>query len=955
MKKNEKTLKNGREWGREIMGFETFSANARLLCSAATSVALMAAAMPAAAQTANPSEEVEADPEMGGIMVTGIRSSIESALGAKRNATSIVEVIASEDLGLLPDLSIADSLARLPGVTAQRVRGRSQQISIRGLGPDFSLSLLNGREVVSAGTNRGIEFDQFPSELIGSAVVYKTGDATLAAIGIAGAVDLRTVRPLDYKDRQISVSATYSRNDQPTLNPDFAPDGYRFFASYIDQNRDGTVGWSLGATAQSNPTQFISRELKTQDARPDDDRTQLVGQVRRDDDGRFYPADNPRQGAVSRNFERLSVAGALQFQPDNDLAINIDAFYTNTKDNGIFRGTETPIASWSGAQFEGATGAGPFADTATFSEVVPILRTDNEGTQSDIFAIGGNFDYKVTKNLGILVDYGFSSLKRRDIDYESYAGTGPARSGAQDRLTFTMPRSGQYSIAGELDYTDPANVLLTDPGGWGQVGFIKEPRIEDELHQLRAEARWEFDSGIIKDVRAGWLYTDRTKSFDSNESFLRASDRFTGGSLAIPANAIIGRTNTRSLGQNILAYDTSTFLTDGTYLVEKGTFDTEWVVSEQVHNFYLQANIDGDLGNVPVRGNIGLRYADTSQTSTGTIGGGVNTVDFKFGNWLPSANLAFEVAKDTYIRLAAAQTVTRARLDQMAANQNIGFNPQSCVDTTGDQRPDTVVEFSPPAVVCFGLGGGNPLLQPYISTSFDISFERYFGPASAIIIAGFHKELKDWIVDFSEIRDLTREINDAGFGGILATNPELSTGTFGGPVNFADGRITGIEGTIRANFGDFVQALDGFGGFFSVTYADAKVGNPRGGNTAIPGYSDVTWSGDVFYEKNGWRARVNARYRSGFLSEVQSFDGALLGAVALPETVVDAQIGYTFQNESGPLKGLTVLIEGINITDAPFVTQNDLLDVAGTSVIGTMPSRFESYGRTFNLTIRKNF
>ena len=127
-----------------------------------------------------------------------------------------------------------------------------------------------------------------------------------------------------------------------------------------------------------------------------------------------------------------------------------------------------------------------------------------------------------------------------------------------------------------------------------------------------------------------------------------------------------------------------------------------------------------------------------------------------------------------------------------------------------------------------------------------------------------------------------------------------------------------------------------------------------GGTISIPGYSDVTWSGDVFYEKNGWRARVNARYRSGFLSEVQNFDGGLFGADAQPETVVDAQIGYTFPNERGALSGLTVLVEGINLTNAPFVTQNDLFSAAGAQV-GTFPSRFESYGRTFNFTIRKNF
>ncbi len=917
--------------------------SARLLCGAATFLALAAGSAPALAQDAAEQPVTTAEQEGDAIIVTGIRSSIQTSLDAKRKATSIVEVIAAEDIGLLPDLSIADTLARLPGVTAQRVRGRSQQISIRGLGPDFSLALLNGREVVSAGNNRGIEFDQFPSELIGSGVVYKTGDAQLAAIGIAGAVDLRTVKPLDYKGRQITAQATYTLNDSGSLNPDFADDGYRFFGSYIDQNADGTLGWSLGVTVQSIPTQFISRELKTNQF-----------QVARTAGGVIYPADNPRQGVVSRSFERTSVAGTLQFEPTDNFSINLDGFYTDTSDSGIFRGTETPIASWSGAQFGGATGSGPFADSATYTNVVPILRTDTEGSESEIFAIGGNIEWKATDNLGFVLDYGYSTLDRNDIDYESYAGTGRARSGAQDTLTFNFAPDGRYSIDGLLDYTDPANVLLTDPGGWGQVGFIKQPIIEDELHQLRAEAYWEFDGGLIDNITVGWLYTDREKNFDSNESFLRPTAAF-GNGLAVPTNAIVGSTNTGGLGNDILAYDPSRFLTDGTYIVEKATFDTQWVVGEKVHNFYIQANIDGDLGSVPVRGNIGLRYADTEQQSTGTIGGGLlNTVGTSYDNWLPSMNLSFEIMPDTFIRLAAAKTITRSRLDQMTANQNITVNPLSCTDTNGDQIPDTVIGFNPPQLVCFNLSGGNPLLQPYSSTSYDISFEKYFSPGSAIIIAAFHKDLSDWIIDFNELVDLTQSIENAGFGAILVGAPELATGVFSGPVNFADGNITGIEGTIRVNFGDLSSALDGFGGFYSITYADAEVQNQNFNPLPIPGYSDLTWSGDIFYEKNGFRAKLAARYRSGFLSEVQNFDGSLSGANAQSETILDAQIGYTFDKPGSFLNGLGILFEVFNMTNEPFVTQNDLFDANGNNV-GAFPSRHEQYGRTFNFTIRKNF
>lgn len=940
------------------MKLMTTTASARLLCGAATGLAMMAMATPAFAQDEDPATSTDevATNDDNEIVVSGIRASIETSLEAKRESSAIVEVISAEDIGQLPDLSIADSLARLPGVTAQRVRGRSQQISIRGLGPDFSLALLNGREVVSSGNNRGIEFDQFPSELIGQGVVYKTADARLAATGIAGAVDLRTVRPLDFNERTVNLSARYVLNDNGSLNPDFSDDGYRFFGSYIDQNASGTLGWAIGATVQSNPTQFVSRELKTQDRRDSNDPSILIGQVRLSDNGLLYPADNPRQGAVSREFERVSVAGTLQFEPSDRVAITLDGLYSDTKDTGIFRGTETPIASWSGAQFDGAQGTGPFADSAQYSAVVPILRTDTEGNESEIWAAGVNAVFGVTDNLNFLVDYGYSTLDRNDIDYESYAGTGPGRSGAQDTLDFTFADNGAYSIDGLLDYTDPANVLLTDPGGWGQVGFLKQPIIQDELHQLRAELEYEFDGGFLKSIQGGWLYTDREKNFDSNESFLRASTAFTNGSYAIPAQFIVGSTDTLDLGMPILAYDPSSFLTDGTYTVEKATFDTEWVVNEKIHNFYVQANIDTLLGDAPLRGNIGLKYADTEQSSTGTIAGGAtNTVTETYGDWLPSMNLSLEVDYGTFFKVAAARTITRARLDQLAANQNIGFNTRSCTDSNNDQIPDTLVDFSIPTNVCFNLGGGNPQLQPYQATAFDLSFEKYISRGSALVIAAFYKDLDDWVIDFSDLTDASQQIRNAGYGAFLDANPEVATAIFGGPVNFGQGSIYGVETTLRLDFADLTTALDGFGGSFSYTLAEAEISDPNENFIPIPGYSEEVWSSDLYYDRGGLQAKVSARYRSGFLSEVQNFDGSLSGADALSETIIDAQIGYTFEETGSALDGLGFQVEVFNLTNEPFVTENTLFTPAGTAVAGTFPSRYEIYGRTFNFTIKKSF
>ncbi|NQY99017.1 MAG: TonB-dependent receptor plug domain-containing protein, partial [Henriciella sp.] len=555
-----------------------------------TAALTLAASMPAFAQDA-PAEEEDEQATLDVVTVTGIRGSIQNSLNAKKNATSIVEAISAEDIGKLPDLSIADSLARLPGVTAQRVRGRSQQISIRGLGPDFSIALLNGREVVSAGNNRGIEFDQFPSELVAQGVVYKTPDATLAATGIAGAVDLRTVRPLDYTGRQVNLSGKYVYNENGSLNPDFDEDGYRLFGSYIDQSADGTVGWSLGITHQSNPTQFFSRELKTSD-----------GQTGIEpNSGLVFPSDNPRSGVVSREFERTSVAGTLQFEPTDRFQTTIDAFYTDTEDAGIFRGVETPIAIWSGVGIPAVTGSSGFADTATYTSapvgspagtpgdgttgIGQILRTDTEGNTAEIFSWGINSSYEVSDRLTLTGDLSRSELDRSDIDYESYAGTGRGILGSFDfgagtfngvrdaslvaPVTFNFDPDGEYSISTPTDFTDPNVVLLTDPGGWGQVGFSRQPDIEDELTQLRLEAEYDLENSVVSSVTAGYLRTDREKSFTDNAFFIRPGPSFVNSELAIPTNSIIGQTDSGGIGLNIIAYDPASLVTDGTYTLER--------------------------------------------------------------------------------------------------------------------------------------------------------------------------------------------------------------------------------------------------------------------------------------------------------------------------------------------------------------------------------------------------
>ena len=189
------------------------------------------------------------------VVVTGrFRKSLIDALGTKRDNTSIVEAISAEDIGKLPDPSIADALARMPGVSGERRNGRVSGISVRGFKEDYVGTTMNGRELLGMGDNRGVEYDLYPAEIVTGMVVYKTPDATQMTQGIGGIVDLRTIRPLE-SDRILAIGGVYEQNDKDSANPDYDDNGYRLSLIWSDTFADDTVGISFVAATTDSPSQ----------------------------------------------------------------------------------------------------------------------------------------------------------------------------------------------------------------------------------------------------------------------------------------------------------------------------------------------------------------------------------------------------------------------------------------------------------------------------------------------------------------------------------------------------------------------------------------------------------------------------------------------------------------------------------------------------------------------------
>jgi iron complex outermembrane receptor protein len=919
------------------------SRRARLLAGGAVgAIGLMAFAGAAAAQTA--SQQPEAT-EVDEVVVTGIRSSIESSIASKRNETSIVEVVTAEDIGKLPDISIAESLARLPGLTAQRLDGRGQVISIRGLSPDFTTALLNGREQVSAGDNRGVEFDQYPSELLGSVVVYKTPDGALIGQGLAGTADLRTIRPLEYGRQTIALNARYEWNDYGALNSGTEDTGQRLSISYIDQFMDGKLGLVLGYAHMSTPYQA--------------ERFNAWG----------YPDSGPGGSLLiggakpyvqSSELVRDGYIATIEFRPNDRWHSTFDAFYSEFDNTQILRGVEFPLA-WGGsagtcpgplatcrpapALRAGATVEDGMVVAGTFDNVKGVVRNDGNRRTAELSSLAWENEFMIDDNWSATLDLSYSKADRTDTVLETNAGTGRNVTGALDTLTFrTTPEGTTFSSL--LNYADPTLILLTSAQGWGggvypagieggQDGFINSPSIVDELNSIRGEVGGDINgAGLFSHVTFGINVTDREKELSLERFYLsltaNRNDPLHNTSVPVPSQFLLAPTQLDFLGIGpVISYDPFALVESGIYTLLAPQDDNllafGWGVEEQVITSYIMADVDTEFGGMPVTGNLGLQLVHTEQSSDGQAAAGnpatpvpVSGGD-SYNEVLPSLNLAMQVRDDLYVRFGLAREMARPRMDQMRASVNVDFNEGLATSTNINQSP-------------WGGSGGNPELRPWIANAADISIEKYFGRRGYVSLALFYKDLESYIYDQQTLTDFT------GYPYTGPTAPTLRQGFLSKPQNGEGGSISGAEFAVSVPFDLFWQPLEGFGMTFSASWTDSDiVPNPGSPSTPLPGMSEKVGNLTVYYERNGFQARISDRYRSEFLGELSGVGTDRIQRMVDAESVVDAQIGYEFQ--SGRLQGLSVLAQVNNLTDEQFKTfEND------------DPRRvidYQQYGRTF--------
>ncbi len=874
----------------------------------ALGIALFAAA-PSFAQDADaPADEAT---EEEGILVTGFRASLENAVNEKKNAEQIVESVSAEDIGKLPDASIGESIARLPGVTSQRLSGRANVIAIRGFGPDFSQTLLNGREQTSTGDNRAVEFDQYPSEVVSQVVVYKSPTASLVGQGLVGTVDIRTVRPLDYGKSVLAIGGKGAYADLGALNAGSKKYGYRVNATFVDQFADDTIGVALAASYVDEPYQL--QEFNA------------WGYAGGGTVANPFVIGGSKSFVTSTQLKRFGLNGTLQYAFNDTTDLTLDAFYSNFNDDQSKRGIELPLGFGAfGTTFNPAgrtltvTEGVNVATAGTFNNVRGVIRNDIFQRKADLYSFGANLKHQGNNGWNAYADLGWSKTDRNELSLESYAGTGfngdDTGLGAAATIGFRSGPTGTV-FSPNLNYSNPAAIFLTDPLGWGggtvpQAGYYNDRLISDELWQFRGEVEREFEGSFLRSIQVGLNYTNREKGLDVDEAFVRLP----AGVLqrTLPAQYQLRSTNLAYLGLGpILSYDARRLIADGILVLEPrvetgpgaatDVLAKQYTVSEDIMTGYVQANVEQQLGSAMLTGNVGVQVINTDQSSSGLVFAPAGPTPVKLGDsyWdvLPSINLSLRFDSGFVIRAAAAREIQRPRLDDLRVSINYG------------------IDSSVPGGIIRG-SGGNPFLRPYRANAFDLNFEKYFGNSGVISAQLFYKDIKQFIFNGRFTFDYSGFPAPTGAAGFPALQ---RLGTLDAPINTGGGKLYGGELAVTFPLSTLTQALDGFGVTGGVGYTKSKVRDAGGNISTIPGYSKWVANGTAYFEKWGFNARGSVRYRSTFLGDFTGFGGSPTRRTALGETIVDAQIGYDFQ-EGSALHGLSLYLQGQNLTDERFAS-----------------------------------
>ncbi|MDP3748074.1 MAG: TonB-dependent receptor [Phenylobacterium sp.] len=931
------------------MAFKNISSFRSVLRSGVSGLAVGLAL--SAAGAAHAQDATAAPAEVDEVVVTGFRASLASAINMKRQESGVVDAIKAEDIAQFPDLNLAESLQRIPGVSISRINGEGRQVTVRGLGSDYTRVRINGMEAISTtggtansgGTNRGrgFDFNVFASDLFNSLAVRKTASADVEEGSLGATVDLTTARPFDSNKTQFVMSVGASYND---LSQKATP---RVSALASRTWFDDRLGVLVSAA-------YEERRLKEEGAN-------ITRWTYGGSNGGFNAAStlpgftlaqinnpNPATGIfapripsyVSYDIEskRLGLTGTVQFRPTDQTLLTVDALYA------YLAGTRKEAQLQAIGLSRSGVGKPQtiIRDGVVEDRNLVYARLDNVDlrTQSAYDELNTEFkqftatlthDFSDTLRVGALAGFADSTF------------TQPVST----IVTFDRANSQNYSydFRGDRAPTILLGFDPTDPANWSHVTGTSEVRIrpqfvENQFSTGKIYGEWDFNDNLTLKAGADWrkFEYDSYGAYRTTETAVQTltpaqlasvSKVFSGfgRNLDLPAgNAtswLVPDIDAYNAMLNIYSNSGIYALTNTNNSSARGQYGA---VQEESTGAYVQADFKFDAFGLPWRGDAGVRYVKTDQESAGyaAVSGVIQRVQAKrsYDLALPSFNIATDLTDTVVARFSAAKTIARPGIGSLSPGGDVGVQ--------GANR---------------NFSSGNPELEPTKSTNVDLSLEWY--PASGTIVAAgfFFKRIDTFVAT------LRREavFNTLGLpDSLLAGTGALPTEVFQvtQPVNSDGGDLTGVELNWQQPLSFLPGFWSNFGFIANYTYVNSDIeyltstapGAPTVSATLV-GLSKNAANFTLYYETDRFSIRGSAAYRSGYLTQVPGSDGN--SRHGTNETLnLDMQATVNLR------ENLKLSFEAVNLTDEfndQYVGESNRLNV------------YTHSGRQYLVGLRYNF
>jgi iron complex outermembrane recepter protein len=879
--------------------------------------------------------------ELAEVVVTGFRVSLGAALLRKQRTTGQVDAIVAEDIADFPDLNLAESLQRIPGVSITRTYGEGAQITVRGLSGLYTRVRVNGMEsraAVGNNAGRNFDFNIFASELFNSIVVHKTAAADLDEGSLGAVVDLNTARAFNYDEGfTVVAGATGAYNDlSQTIRPRLTglvayrdPGnvwGATASAAYSRVRNDSasadTVRWQRGPfnSVLGVP---CADDLMMQ---TDPDCVQVNGGP--GVLGAQHPRI-PRYGEEINTADRLGVTAGIQLRPTDQTEVRLDGLYA-IYDTGndrrwlevLFRGNEPnfDLTAYSIQPFPERFGV---TNSTLVAGSVDNAWVRSERNQIELksrfhqltLAIDHRFTDRFYLNAlgGTTRSRGTSHDATVDYDIRDYDG-----------FSYDY-RNDEYPslVYGGADVTDAANYQVTELRDRYARTTTTFNTAELDLHfdiveELKLAAGVNYKKatldtqasnrdGLVCDLE---LFECDTDGDGTDDVFGPPGEQALSEAIHYPGKVGAG-SNTRWAAPALdpwfdrLGYRNVPLTPD-----QDGTYK----VTEKNLGYYLQAKgeVMLGLGDMRLLYDAGVRYVQTRQSSTGYNTGVLRTIDRPmYDDWLPSANTALWLNEELVVRLAAAQVMSRPAL--------VNLSPGGTVDSFN-----------------YEVENQNPYLDPTRALALDASAEWYFAGDSVVSLALFLKDIDSFPIRESRTgtfasTELPRSVIQGGSPADLS-GPGAE-GTCGnaegcwdiselidGPGATVKGLEIGFQAPFSAFYGNLPPVINGMGILANYTLVDSEVDYDFAGTPIterLLGLSNHSYNATLYYDDSTFGARLSVAYRSDFLTNGPASAGNLWEYTE-SETRLDFSSSYNVNDY------LKLSFEALNLLNTPIDTKVDV-------------------------------